>query len=156
MQRRSFLHSLAAGLGLGAVSQSATAGQEFEITLTQAQWRERLSPQAYRVLREHDTERPFSSPLNTEKRAGLYHCAGCDLPLYDAAHKYDSGTGWPSFWKAIDGAIGTQKDRSLFMVRTECHCRRCGGHLGHIFGDGPKPTGKRHCLNGVALTFRPA
>ena len=107
-------------------------------------------------MREEGTERAFTSPLNNEKRDGMFHCKGCDQALYASEHKYDSGTGWPSFWQAQSGSIGTKVDRSFFMVRTECHCSRCGSHLGHIFDDGPQPTGKRHCINGVSLTFRAA
>jgi peptide-methionine (R)-S-oxide reductase len=108
------------------------------------------------VMREEGTERAFSSPLDKLYDPGLYHCKGCDLALYSSEHKYDSGTGWPSFWKALPDAIGTKEDNTLFTTRTECHCRRCGSHLGHIFDDGPDPTGKRHCLNGVSLTFKAA
>jgi peptide-methionine (R)-S-oxide reductase len=113
-----------------------------------------LTPAQYRVLREHGTEPPGSSPLNKEHRAGTYHCAGCDLPLFSSTTKFDSGTGWPSFWAPLDDAIGTSEDRTLFFtVRTEVHCRRCGGHLGHVFEDGPPPTGLRYCMNGVSLRF---
>jgi peptide-methionine (R)-S-oxide reductase len=108
------------------------------------------------VLREEDTERAGTSPLDKETRAGVYHCAGCDLAAYSSEHKYDSGTGWPSFWQSLPGTIGTKEDNSLFATRTEVHCIRCGGHFGHIFDDGPEPTGMRHCLNGAALTFRAA
>ncbi len=128
----------------------------FEITKTDEEWRSILTDAQYRVLRKEATERPHTSPLNGEKRAGDYHCAGCDLPLYSSKTKYDSGTGWPSFYQSIANAVGTKEDRSLFLTRTEVHCRRCGGHLGHIFDDGPAPTGKRHCINGVALTFKAA
>lgn len=151
MQRRSFLAGTAAALGFAQQAQAA-----FEVTRTEAEWKSMLSSLEYKVMRREGTERAFTSPLNDEKRAGQFLCRGCDLPLYDAAHKFDSGTGWPSFWQAMPDAVGTKKDRSLFMVRTECHCRRCGSHLGHIFDDGPQPTGKRHCINGVSLTFRPA
>jgi peptide-methionine (R)-S-oxide reductase len=112
--------------------------------------------QQYYVLREHGTEYAGSSPLDREKRKGNFHCAGCDLPLFSSDTKYDSGTGWPSFWQPLPNAIGTSIDRSLFSVRTEVHCRRCGGHLGHVFEDGPRPTGLRYCMNGVAMTFKPS
>lgn len=125
-------------------------------SLTEEDWRERLTSQQFSVLRKEATERPFTSPLNDEKRDGIYHCAGCDLPLFSSEHKYESGTGWPSFWTHIDGAMGTKPDNQLWMQRTEYHCIRCGGHQGHVFDDGPRPTGQRWCNNGVALTFKPA
>jgi len=154
MNRRTFLLGVSAAM-IARPLQAADCG--FEICRSEAEWRARLSDAAYRVLREEETERPYTSPLNEETRPGVYHCRGCDLPVYDAAAKYDSGTGWPSFTKSLPGAVGTKEDRTLlFQVRTEVHCRRCGGHLGHIFDDGPPPTGKRHCLNGVSLTFKPA
>lgn len=166
MTRRTVLRGLLAGAGAGAVfsalrgrsaSVAAADMQEtFEIELSEAAWRERLTPAQFRVLREHGTERAGSSPLDREYRAGVYHCAGCDLPLFSSETKFDSRTGWPSFYAPIEGAIGTAEDRSLFMVRTEVHCRRCGGHLGHVFDDGPPPTGLRYCMNGVALRFAPA
>jgi peptide-methionine (R)-S-oxide reductase len=123
--------------------------------ITPAQWRERLSPEAFAVLREEATERPRTSPLNAEKRKGTFHCAGCDLPLFRSDQKYESGTGWPSFTNHIEGAMRTKLDTSLFMVRTEYHCAQCLGHQGHVFDDGPPPTGQRWCNNGVALTFKP-
>lgn len=129
---------------------------DFEIVRTDAEWRSLLTPEQFAVLREEATERPFTSPLNDEKRAGMFHCAGCDLAVYSSDKKYDSGTGWPSFWDAEADAVGTQEDNTLFMTRTECHCRRCGGHFGHIFDDGPQPTGMRHCINGLALSFKAA
>ena len=122
--------------------------------LPDAEWRRRLSGPAYAVLRQQATEAPFTSPLLHEHRAGTFTCAGCALPLFSSATKYDSGTGWPSFWQPLPGAIATRADRELFMERTEVHCRRCAGHLGHVFDDGPKPTGLRYCMNGVALGFR--
>jgi peptide-methionine (R)-S-oxide reductase len=151
MNRRTLLLS-AAGLLLARPAAAAA----FEFTRTEAQWREILSEAQYEVLREKDTERPNTSPLLKENRAGLYHCAGCDLAVYASQAKYDSGTGWPSFTESLPNAIGTEEDNTFFATRTEVHCRRCGGHFGHIFEDGPPPTGKRHCLNGIALTFRPA
>lgn len=128
----------------------------FEVTHTDAEWRARLPPESYSVLRRHATEAPGSSPLDREYRPGTFACAGCALPLFAAATKFDSGTGWPSFYQPLERAIETSADTSLFLgLRTEVHCRRCGGHLGHVFNDGPRPTGARFCLNGVALTFDP-
>lgn len=152
MTRRGFLATSAAMLGLGG----AAAAESFEISRSKAEWQAMLSNLEYKVMREEATERAYTSPLNDEKRAGTFLCKGCDLPLYASETKYDSGTGWPSFYEALPNAIGTKADRSLFMTRIECHCRRCGSHLGHIFDDGPQPTGKRHCINGVSLSFRPA
>ena len=152
MTRRGFLATSAAMLGLGG----AAAAESFEISRSKAEWQAMLSDLEYKVMREEATERAYTSPLNDEKRAGTFLCKGCDLPLYASETKYDSGTGWPSFYEALPNAVETKPDRSLFMVRTECHCRRCGSHLGHIFDDGPPPTGKRHCINGVSLTFRAA
>lgn len=131
-------------------------GETFEVTHTEEEWKKILTPDQFYVLRKHGTERAGTSPLNKEKRKGTFVCAGCDLPLYSSETKYQSGTGWPSFWKPLDNAIGTSEDRSWFSVRTEVHCRRCGGHLGHVFDDGPKPTGLRYCMNGVAMKFVPA
>ena len=143
-------------MGLLGKSARSAESEQFEFTLSEQQWRERLSPQAYRVLREEGTERAGTSALNHEKRAGVFHCAGCDLPLFDASTKYESGTGWPSFYQPLPNAVGEREDRGFFMVRTEVHCRRCGGHLGHVFNDGPPPTGLRYCMNGVSLSFVPA
>jgi peptide-methionine (R)-S-oxide reductase len=137
-------------------SSPAAAAERFEVTRTPADWKRRLGPDRYRIIRQAGTEAPFTSPLNKEKRRGTFACAGCALPLFSSATKYDSGTGWPSFYAALPNAIRTKNDGAFGMTRTEEHCRRCGGHLGHIFDDGPKPTGKRHCINGLSLTFRPA
>jgi len=126
----------------------------FEIERTDEEWGRDLTPEQYRVLRKHGTERAGTSPLDKEYGAGAYACAGCGLPLFTSETKFDSGTGWPSFWTPIEGAVGTTVDRSWFTTRTEVHCRRCGGHLGHVFDDGPPPTGLRYCMNGVALTFQ--
>lgn len=132
-------------------------GEEvFPVQKTEAEWRATLSPEAFRVLRGHGTERPGTSPLNHEKRTGIFTCAGCGNPLFQSDTKYESGTGWPSFFRPIEGAVATRTDRSFFMTRTEVHCARCGGHLGHVFPDGPRPTGERYCMNGVSLAFQPA
>ncbi|MGQ7791762.1 peptide-methionine (R)-S-oxide reductase MsrB [Faunimonas sp. B44] len=162
MTKRLFLGGSLAALGAGAFAvfgrgreAGAAPAERFELMRSEAEWRQILTPAQYRVLREEGTEPAGSSPLNAEKRAGLFHCAGCDLPVYSSATKYESGTGWPSFWESLPDAVRTKEDRSFFMRRTEVHCRRCGGHFGHIFDDGPPPTGKRHCLNGLALTFVP-
>ncbi|MBR0553612.1 peptide-methionine (R)-S-oxide reductase MsrB [Stakelama marina] len=157
--RRKFL-SLA-GMGVAALTIGCSAGESraaehFDVNLTKAQWKQRLTPQQFHILREGGTERPFSSPLNEEHRTGVFKCAGCHQPLYSSKTKYDSGTGWPSFYAPLKGAIVTRQDRSLGMSRTEVLCSRCGGHLGHVFNDGPKPTGKRYCMNGAAMVFDPA
>jgi peptide-methionine (R)-S-oxide reductase len=128
---------------------------DYSVKKSDAEWKKELDPLQHHVLRDHGTERPFTSPLNKEHRAGQFACAGCDLPVYASETKFDSGTGWPSFWQPLPDAVGTSVDKSLFTTRTEVHCRRCGGHLGHVFDDGPKPTGLRYCMNGVALTFKP-
>jgi peptide-methionine (R)-S-oxide reductase len=151
MNRRTLLASLPVALIL-----RPAWGESFAVTLTEAEWRARLSPEAFAVLREEDTERAFTSALNDEKRAGTFTCAGCDRALFDAGTKFDSGTGWPSFWQPLAGAVGTKDDSGLFGARTEVHCGRCGGHLGHVFDDGPAPTGLRYCMNGVALAFKAA
>jgi peptide-methionine (R)-S-oxide reductase len=146
----------AAALTLRPGRAAAPAPQEvFEVQKTDEEWRKILTPEQYKVLRKHGTERAWSSPLNDEHREGIFACAGCDLPLYSSKAKFDSGTGWPSFYEPLANAIGTSTDRSWFMARTEVHCRRCGGHLGHVFDDGPPPTGLRYCMNGVAMKFVP-
>jgi len=161
MNRRASLRHLALLLGLGPLmptpaAQAAAIAADPRWRLSEAEWKRRLSPQSYRVLRQEGTERAFSSPLAAEKRRGTYLCAGCRLPLFLSTAKYDSGTGWPSFWQALPGAVLTQKDFRLLLPRTEYHCRRCGGHQGHVFADGPPPTGQRYCNNGVALVFQSA
>ena len=142
----------------GALAAPMTTATDTTVdfkTLSAAEWQKRLTPEQFYVLRKHGTERAGTSPLNAEKREGTFVCAGCELPLFSSATKYESGTGWPSFWAPLDNAIGTSVDNSWFMSRTEVHCRRCGGHLGHVFEDGPPPTGLRYCMNGVAMKFAP-
>ena len=164
MTKRQFLLSGVAVAGLAALgvrfgmgrAQSETSAEAFEVTKTEAEWRAILSPEQYSVLREEATESPGTSELLNEHRKGTFACAGCDLPVFESDKKFDSGTGWPSFWAEIEGNVAFKEDNSFFMKRTEEHCRRCGGHLGHVFDDGPPPTGKRHCINGVSLVFHPA
>ncbi|REC58401.1 peptide-methionine (R)-S-oxide reductase [Rhodosalinus sediminis] len=156
MQRRRFLGGALAGLGAG-VAPAVQAEETFEVTRTKEEWKARLSDLEYRVMRQEGTEPAFSSPLHDLKTEGTYHCRGCDQPLYSSEHKFDSGTGWPSFYRAVaEDAVATKRDWKLIVPRTEVHCARCGSHLGHIFDDGPPPTGKRHCINGVSLVFREA
>lgn len=157
MDRRGFLGGVATGavaLALWHLHPDA-AEAAYPFTLSDAEWRRRLSPLAYQVLRHQSTEYPFTSPLNKEHRAGTFTCAGCAQPLFSSKTKFDSGTGWPSFWAPLRRAVGTSRDFALGYPRTEVHCSRCGGHLGHVFDDGPRPTGQRYCMNGVALAFVP-
>lgn len=141
--------------GSSALVSEASAQEVFEVTHSDSEWHALLSAEQYEILREEGTERAYSSALNNEHRVGTFACAGCDLPLFSSATKFDSRTGWPSFWTPLDNAVATRKDRSFGVVREEVHCRRCGGHLGHVFDDGPKPTGLRYCMNGLAMTFKP-
>lgn len=158
VSRRTFVGLAGAStIGMALLAGNGSAGAaQFATRRTPAEWRKMLGPRRYAVLREAATERPFSSPLLKEHRSGLFTCAGCGLPLFSSATKFESGTGWPSFWKPLARAVVTRRDRSMFMERREVLCSRCGGHLGHVFEDGPKPTGLRYCMNGLALNFRPA
>ncbi|MDI1295095.1 MAG: peptide-methionine (R)-S-oxide reductase MsrB [bacterium] len=155
MNRRQFFGGAATGaVALGFWKLGLSEAQAaYPFVLDDAQWRKRLSPLAYNVLRKEATEQPFTSPLNKEHRAGIFTCAGCAQKLFSSKTKFDSGTGWPSFWAPLPKAVGTSRDGLLGYIRTEVHCARCGGHLGHVFDDGPKPTGKRYCMNGVAMAF---
>jgi peptide-methionine (R)-S-oxide reductase len=165
LQRRRFLWTAAAAsaavgwIGLrnnGMAPAVAADADTFEVTHTDAEWQKLLSPDAYRVLRHEGTERSYTSPLNDEHRSGIFGCAGCDLDLFASKTKFDSRTGWPSFYQPLTNAVAERRDGTFGMVRTEIHCRRCGGHLGHVFDDGPQPTGLRYCMNGVAMKFKPA
>ena len=162
IERRSVLLGGAAFLaggsimGLFSTPTSARDQKAYEVTRTDEEWRRMLTPEQFRVLRKHGTERAGSSPLDKEHRKGTFLCAGCDRPLFSSDTKFNSGTGWPSFYAPLEGAIGTSEDNSWFATRTEVHCARCGGHLGHVFNDGPAPTGLRYCMNGVAMKFQPA
>ena len=157
--RRAFLTFVGLGgtsLALAACGSSPAQAKAFPVSMSEDAWRKKLTRAEFQVLRQESTERPYSSPLNEEKRKGVFSCAGCGNKVYPSRTKFESGTGWPSFWQALPGAVGTSRDLKLGYPRTEVHCADCGGHLGHIFDDGPKPTGKRHCLNGMALDFIPA
>lgn len=157
MNRRIFsLSALAAAFGATRATHSVAAEGPYEVIRTEAEWRAMLTDAQYRVMREEGTERAGSSPLDKNYADGIYHCRGCDQALYSSEHKFDSRTGWPSFYDVLPNAIQTKADPGIFGTRTECHCDRCGSHLGHIFNDGPAPTGQRHCLNGVSLVFRAA
>jgi peptide-methionine (R)-S-oxide reductase len=160
IERRVLLAAVASLFGVAAFrllkASPARATEKFEVEKTDAEWRAQLTPQQYEILRNQGTERPWSSPLLSEHRKGVFACAGCDLPLFSSETKYESGTGWPSFYQPLENAVGTTEDRTFGLVRNEVHCRRCGGHLGHVFDDGPKPTGLRYCMDGFALVFHPA
>ena len=157
--RRNVLALLGAGIAipvLAACGSGTAEASTYRVSFTEDEWRKRLTPAQFAVLREEDTERPFSSPLDREKRTGTFVCAGCGNELYSSTTKFDSGTGWPSFYRPLPGAIGTKTDHKIGYPRTEVHCTDCGGHLGHVFRDGPKPTGLRYCMNGLAMRFRAA
>lgn len=156
--RRALIGSAAlasAGTAMFGLKALAAPKQRFPFALSDAEWRKRLTPAQYYVLRQEGTERAFTSPLDREKRAGIFACAGCALPLFSSRTKFDSGTGWPSFWVPLKGGVGVSTDYKIGVARTAVHCSRCGGHLGHVFDDGPRPTGKRYCMNGVAMRFVP-
>jgi peptide-methionine (R)-S-oxide reductase len=162
MRRRDIVLGGAGLVGLAALfelvpalSEVQAGAEAFEVAKSEAEWKQALTPDQFRVLRHAATERPFSSALNDEHRRGTFHCAGCDLPLFASDTKFDSGTGWPSFYAPLDDAVRVKSDFSMLIRRDEVHCRRCGGHLGHVFNDGPQPTGKRYCMNGVSLRFVP-
>ncbi|MGH9811256.1 MAG: peptide-methionine (R)-S-oxide reductase MsrB [Terriglobia bacterium] len=155
MKRRDVLSHLLTG-AMACALLGARPALAYQVTHSDEEWKKLLSPDAYQVLRHEATEPPFTSPLNKEHRKGIFACAGCALDLYSSETKFNSGTGWPSFYKPLDNAVATKTDTTLGMERTEVHCRRCGGHLGHVFDDGPRPTGLRYCMNGVAMTFKPA
>jgi peptide-methionine (R)-S-oxide reductase len=160
LDRRSLLATAAALIGLAAFRwlrvSPAIATEKFEVEKTDAEWRAQLTPQQYEILRQQGTEPPGTSALLNEHRKGVFACAGCDLPLFSSDTKFESGTGWPSFFRPLENAVGKTEDRTFGMLRTEIHCRRCGGHLGHVFDDGPKPTGLRYCMDGLALQFHPS
>jgi peptide-methionine (R)-S-oxide reductase len=161
LQRRDLIRAGGVAAALGASGFFSfgcrrAAGEVFEVTHTEEEWRNLLTPNQYAVLRESATERPYTSPLNDEHGEGVFRCAGCDVDLFSSSTKFDSGTGWPSFWQPLPSAVGTERDTSFGMIRTSVHCARCGGHLGHVFEDGPPPTGLRYCMNGLALKFVPA
>jgi peptide-methionine (R)-S-oxide reductase len=159
IDRRILLATTAGLFGFAALrwlrGEPANAAEKFEVEKTDAEWRAQLTPQQYEILRKEGTERPYTSPLLKEHRKGTFACAGCDLPLFSSETKFESGTGWPSFYQPLENAVSKREDRTLGMLRSEIHCRRCGGHLGHVFDDGPKPTGLRYCMDGFALQFRP-
>ncbi|MEQ9241302.1 peptide-methionine (R)-S-oxide reductase MsrB [Roseovarius indicus] len=159
MNRRGFITMILMGgtaVAVTSMGDASSASGNFEVTRTEAEWRSMLTDLQYKVMRQEGTEPAGSSPLDKQYSEGTYHCRGCDLALYPSDTKFDSGTGWPSFYRSLDNAVETKRDFKLIYPRTEVHCRRCGSHLGHIFNDGPQPTGKRHCLNGVSLVFKPA
>lgn len=157
LSKRKFLSFASAGAAvlIFGCGKDASAKTRFAVTYSDAEWKKQLSPAVYRVLRQEDTERPYTSPLNNEKRKGTFVCAGCNQRLFSSTTKFESGTGWPSFYAPLPRGVGTQTDYKIGIPRTEVHCARCGGHLGHVFDDGPKPTGKRYCMNGVAMRFLP-